>query len=405
MLTIIKIAFLNIWRTPLRSSVVIFSIALGIWAGLFVIAFCYGINHQRTSETIKSSISHLQIHNPKFKKDYNNKFNLKEHNKIVKFISEIKQIKSFCKRTLSLGMISSTINSNGVKIIGIEPSKEILVTSISKKVIEGDFFEKMKKNSILIGDALAKKLNVKLKSKVVVTFQNSNNEIISGAFRICGIFKTQYTKYDEQNIFLLSEDFQRISNDNSFHEIAILLTDINELNHIENKLKTNLNECLIENWKNLAPELAYADEVMETWLFLIMIIIMLALIFGIINTMLMAVFERRRELGMLMAIGMNKFKIFTLILYETFILSLIGGPFGMILAYMTIYLTSKNGINLSIFKNGLESVGLSSTIYPKIDTNYYIYITLLVLVFTLFSSIFPSKKALKLKPTEAIKTI
>ncbi len=147
MLTIIKIAFLNIWRTPLRSSVVIFSIALGIWAGLFVIAFCYGINHQRTSETINSSISHLQIHNPKFKKDYNNKFNLKEHNKIVKFVNEIKQIKSFCKRTLSLGMISSTINSNGVKIIGIEPSKEILVTSISKKVIEGDFFEKMKKTA------------------------------------------------------------------------------------------------------------------------------------------------------------------------------------------------------------------------------------------------------------------
>ena len=170
-------------------------------------------------------------------------------------------------------------------------------------------------------------------------------------------------------------------------------------------MNSQLKGVKIKDWKKIAPELAYADEVMETWLFLIMIIIMLALIFGIINTMLMAVFERRKELGMLMAIGMNKSKGFTLILVETFFLSLIGAPIGMLLGALTINLTSETGIDLSIVGDGLQSVGLSNIIYPIIEPKFYFLTGILVFLFTLIAAIYPSKKALKLKPTEAIRTI
>ena len=132
---------------------------------------------------------------------------------------------------------------------------------------------------------------------------------------------------------------------------------------------------------------------------------MLALIFGIINTMLMAVFERRKELGMLMAIGMNKSKVFTLILVETFFLSLVGAPTGMLLGALTINLTGKTGIDLSIVGDGLQSVGLSNIIYPIIEPKFYFLTGILVFLFTLIAAIYPSNKALRLKPTEAIRTI
>ena len=169
-------------------------------------------------------------------------------------------------------------------------------------------------------------------------------------------------------------------------------------------MKSQLKGVNIKDWKKIAPELAYADEVMETWLFLIMIIIMLALIFGIINTMLMAVFERRKELGMLMAIGMNKSKVFTLILVETFFLSLVGAPTGMILGALTINLTSETGIDLSIVGDGLQSVGLSNIIYPIIEPNFTFHWHNGFSFYTNCRHL-PFKKGAEIKPTEAIRTI
>ena len=119
----------------------------------------------------------------------------------------------------------------------------------------------------------------------------------------------------------------------------------------------------------------------------------------------MAVFERRKELGMIMAIGMNRSKIFLLILIETLFLSLIGAPTGLVLGALTIKITSETGINLAFISKGLENVGLGSVIYPQIESYFYLFITVMVFLFTLIAAIYPSRKALMLKPTEAIRTI
>tara|TARA_B100000900_G_scaffold416254_1_gene450607 strand:+ start:5419 stop:6636 length:1218 start_codon:yes stop_codon:yes gene_type:complete len=405
MMTTLKIAWRNIWRTPLRSLIVIGSIVLGIWAGIFVIAFCYGLNSQRTINRIESAVSHIQIHHPEYEKDFDSKFILEDPITLEKTLEADPKIKSYALRSLQLGMISSPIKSNGVQIIGINKTQEKEVTNLYNNLIEGTYFETKRKNAILIGEVLAKKLNVRLRSKVVLTFQDNENNIISGAFRICGIFKTQFSKYDQGHVFIQNKDLHRLIQSDGYHQAALLCHSINEVDTVLNQLQSQLNNATVKDWKKIAPELAYADEIMETWLFLIMIIIMLALIFGIINTMLMAVFERRKELGMLMAIGMNKSKVFTLILVETFFLSLVGAPTGMFLGALTIQITSKTGIDLSIVGDGLQSVGLSNIVYPIIEPKFYLITGVMVFLFTLIAAIYPSKKALRLKPTEAIRTI
>ena len=405
MMTTLKIAWRNIWRTPLRSLIVIGSIVLGICAGIFVIAFCYGLNSQRTINRIESAVSHIQIHHPEYEKDFDSKFIIEDPITLEKTLEADPKIKSYALRSLQLGMISSPIKSNGVQIIGINKAQEKEVTNLYNNLIEGTYFETKRKNAILIGEVLAKKLNVRLRSKVVLTFQDNENNIISGAFRICGIFKTQFSKYDQGHVFIQNKDLHRLIQSDGYHQAALLCHSINEVDTVLNQLQSQLNNATVKDWKKIAPELAYADEIMETWLFLIMIIIMLALIFGIINTMLMAVFERRKELGMLMAIGMNKSKVFTLILVETFFLSLVGAPTGMFLGALTIQITSKTGIDLSIVGDGLQSVGLSNIVYPIIEPKFYLITGVMVFLFTLIAAIYPSKKALRLKPTEAIRTI
>lgn len=405
MRTILKIAWRNIWRTPMRSLIVIGSIVMGIWAGIFVVAFSYGLNKQRTESSIKNAISHIQIHHPEYQKEYESKFYLGEPDKLNAVLESDKSIESYAFRTLLNGMVSSPIKSNGVRIIGVNKNQEKELTSIYSGLVKGTYFESNRRNPILIGEALAEKLKIKLQSKVVLTFQDTENTIISGAFRVCGIYKTQYSKYDQGTVFIENKDLHRLLKSENFHQVALLCNSIDQVDSTYNSLKTNLPEYEVKDWKSIAPELAYADKIMESWLFLIMIIIMLALIFGIINTMLMAVFERRKELGMLMAIGMNRSKIFLLILIETLFLSLIGAPTGLVLGALTIKITSETGINLAFISKGLENVGLSSVIYPQIESYFYLFITVMVFLFTLIAAIYPSRKALMLKPTEAIRTI
>ena len=405
MRTTLKIAWRNIWRTPLRSLIVIGSIVLGIWAGIFVVAFCYGLNNQRTVSSIESAISHIQIHHPEFRENFESKYSLENSNEIVSTIETEEQVKSFSFRSILFGMINSPVKSNGVQIIGVHEEQEKNVTNLHSKIIDGSYFDVKRKNAVVIGEALAKKLKVRLRSKVVLTFQDKDNNIVSGAFRVCGIFKTQYTKYDETHIFVRNSDLHRLTESESYHQLALLCYQLDDVESVAISLKKQLNNYEVSDWKQISPELAYADEVMETWLFLIMVIIMLALIFGIVNTMLMAVFERRKELGMLMAIGMNKSKVFILILTETLMLSCVGAPTGMLLGALTVKITSTTGIDLSIVGEGLQSVGLGNIVYPVIDPWFYLFIGVLVFVFTLIAAIYPSKKALKLKPTETIRTI
>ena len=132
-------------------------------------------------------------------------------------------------------------------------------------------------------------------------------------------------------------------------------------------------------------------------------IILLALAFGIVNTMMMAVLERTREIGMLLALGMNKFKIFMMILLETFFLILAGCPVGILLAFATIGITQKTGIDFSRFSDVYSSFGYSSVIYPDLTLRQFVIIMILVLLTALFSALFPARRALQLNPAESLK--
>lgn len=138
-------------------------------------------------------------------------------------------------------------------------------------------------------------------------------------------------------------------------------------------------------------------------LIIVMVIILLALCFGIINTMMMSVLERNRELGMLMAVGMSKRRIFTMIMLETILLSLTGAFIGMCFASIIIQYYNKVGFDLSIFASGMEKFGMKAIIHPFLTLSFYIILTVMVILTGIISSLIPARRALKLKPVEAIR--
>jgi len=187
------------------------------------------------------------------------------------------------------------------------------------------------------------------------------------------------------------------------HEIAIRLTEPDMADPVQLTLKNLFPSMLVQDWKEIDPLLGMLNDFMDLWLYLFMGIILLALGFGIINTMLMAILERTRELGMLAAIGMNKQRIFILIMLESVFLSLTGGVIGIIMGVLLTWYTNHTGINLGSLTEGFEKIGYNPILYPSLDLIFFINLTIMVVAAGILASIYPARRALKLRPAEAIR--
>lgn len=406
LLTLIKISWRNIWRNKLRSLVVIISIVFGLLGGIIIIAMSYGLNEERMNNAVDTYLSHIQIHNNLFSEDYNIKHTINNLDVIEKAINEDERVVSYSKRIVLNGMLSNSNGSYGIQVKGIDPDEEIKVTNTYDKIIDGEYFRSKRDNTILVGKKLADKLNLKLKSKVVITFQDENYELTSLLYRVEGIFRSGNSRYDEMNVFVKNKSITKnLPGFNGYHEMPILLSDIELRGEVKKDLIPISSDNIVEGWDDISKELAYANEMLSAVLYIFMMIILSGLSFGVINTMLMAILERRKEIGMLMSIGMNRYKIFMMISFETIFLSLIALPFGLITSYLIVEYYSVVGIDLSVVEAGLENFGVGTRLYFKVPNEEYFYVSLMVFVISIFSSIFPSIRALKINPVEATKTI
>ena len=405
-LTLIKISWRNVWRNKLRSFVVIISVIFGLLGGIIIIAMSYGLNEERMNNAVETYLSHIQIHNKSFSEEYNIKYTIDNLEGIENAINNDSRVVSYSKRIILNGMLSNSNGSYGIQVKGVDPIEEVKVTNTYEKIIEGEYFKSEKENTILVGKKLAERLNLKLKSKVVITFQDENYELTSLLYRVEGIFRSGNSRYDEANVFVKNVSITKnLPNFSGYHEIPILLTDIELRNQVKNDLISKNSNNLIEGWDDISKDLAYANEMLAAVLYIFMMIILSALSFGIVNTMLMAILERRKEIGMLMSIGMSRFKIFLMISFETMFLSIVALPIGLILSYSTVEYYSVVGIDLSIVEAGLENFGVGTRLYFKVPNQEYFIVAIMVFVISIISSIFPSVRALKINPVEATKTI
>ena len=243
-------------------------------------------------------------------------------------------------------------------------------------------------------------------SRMTLTLLDKDNNQVSSVFRIAGIYDIKNTMFEQVQVFMKNEVLCRLAgiDDNSFHQLIIRIRDVNQTEVITDEIRAKIPGLDVRNWKELQPDLAMMTDYVHQIYGFFMGIILAALAFGIINTMLMVVLERTRELGMLTAIGMNKRRVFSMIMLESVFLSISGGIFGMILGWISVVLSARNGINFAQYAEGMEAFGYSAHIFPEISFSFFILITILIIITGIASSIYPALKALRLDPAEAIRT-
>ena len=402
---ILAVAWRNIWRSRTRSLVILVAICLGLASGVFYMGFYQGMVDQRINTAIKTEASHIQIHHKEYLNNPDKKFVIANADSVTKVIRSVSGVKATTSRIIMNTMIQSPTTSSGVKVTGVIPEDEKQVTNLYTRLIEGTYFEEGKRNPIVIGKKLADKLKIKLKSKVVITLQDMQGNMTGAAFKVEGIFETSNTAFDESCVFVRSDDISRIMvmDPNSCHEIAILLDNNEELDLADQTIQRDLPGLDVKTWREIMPDVSLVESSFGLTMMIFIGVILLALLFGIINTMLMAVLERTKELGMLMAIGMNKFRVFTMILLETVMLSLVGGVCGIVLGWLLNLYFGVKGIDLGAWSTAYKSMGFDTLVYTKLSWSISFEIAVMVIITGIIAAIYPAMKALKLKPAEAVR--
>jgi putative ABC transport system permease protein len=401
---IFTMAWRNIWRNKMRSIVIMLSITIGLFAGIAVLALYKGMMKARLRTAIDAEVGHLQIHDINFKKDYDPKYILINGDQLLYEISNISGVKMAVPRSITSGMLATATGSAGVQINGVIAEKEYQASQLKNKIIEGKLFDSLRKNEVMIGKKLANKMKLNPGSKLVLTFTDTSGGIVSGAFRVAAIYQSANAPVDERNVYISMKDMNiLLSTGQSFHEIVVLLNHDEDVKKVQQQLQQKFTSYQTESWKEISPETDLMVKTTDQLSYILMTIIMFALAFGIINTMLMAVLERTKEIGMMIALGTAKLKIFLLVLLETILLTVAGAPVGILIGMLIANYYNKNGLDLSgMGKEMMSSFGYSTIIYPEFPADKIFEVILIVFVTAIISCLFPAIKALRLQPVEAL---
>ncbi len=407
MLTILKIAWRNVWRNQYRSLITIFGIAMGVCSLIFIRSFIDGADSQMIENYTDLMSGHVQIHVKDFQKKLSLDLSINNPQEIEEVLNSNKNIIPFySQRVKNYALVSSTEGSSGVLILGVDSEKEKLVSKLYKKVKKG-YFLTGEKNEIVIGSDLAQILNVKLKDKVVLMSQGADGSMASGAYRVCGILKTGAEEIDRSLVLIdLKSAQDLLVLDKSVSEYVLKTDSVFAIDSVTKLLKSkfNLKKYEILNWQEISPITKQWMEFDKAFSNVILFVVLIVVAAGILNTMLMAVLERVKEFGIMLAVGMKPKLITKMVAWESFFLGLIGIIMGTVLGINLANYFGKVGINLSYFSNALESYYTGSVIYPRVFMEYIIIWDVIVLIVSLLASVYPAKRAAKLKPIEALKS-
>jgi lipoprotein-releasing system permease protein len=396
------LAWRNLWRHTRRTVVMIFALALGVWAMVAMAAFVRGWMGQYIGKEILNLTGHVQIHARGYRDDPSVAHRLPPPSTALEKVLNEKPVVAWDARVRVPGVISSERESAGVTIVGIDPTAERGLSFIDGAITTGRDLDSPEDPGVLVGRKLAERLETETGRRVVLTSQDVDNDIADRGFRVVGIFRAEPEAVETAYVFIgrrVAQKMLKIGDDIS--EIAIMTQDRNRLDALVAALSTAAPGVDVAPWTEIRPILVLSEKVNNVVLLIWFAVVFAAMSFGLINTLLMAIFERTREFGLFQALGMPPRYILQQVVIESLILLLIGLALGNLSAWLTVA-GLRDGIDLSKFAEGLALVGVSPVIYPTLADTDVIASNGIVVVLGILASLYPAWRAARRVPVEAI---
>ncbi|MEJ2129425.1 MAG: FtsX-like permease family protein [Woeseiaceae bacterium] len=400
---LMRLAWRNLWRNHRRTLIMLLAITLGTWAMIFMTALMRGMVSQMVADGISALPGHVQAHHMDFRDDPSiaNLISVPDHELVERFGDA--GFAGFATRVRVPSVITSEYDSRGVTLLGIDPERERGLTFVDYDKVEGRFLESTEDKGVVIGRKMASILNTEVGKRVVLMSQDPDNEIADRGFRVVGLFEANIKTFEEQFVFAgktTAQDMLRI--DDRVSELFVLGDDYR---HVEPAYERTVElidgDAEVQRWTDLDPYLSSMLGVMDGFVLVWIIVIFLALSFGLVNTLVMAVFERVREIGLMLALGMRPLNILGQIVLESLLLLAMGLALGTTLAWAAVQ-PIKDGIDVSIVDEGMDMWGMSSVLYPELLLSDVILANVVVLVLGFLASLSPAWRAANYEPIEAI---
>jgi len=395
----------NLWRNHRRTLIMLAAISVGVWAMIFMTALMRGMVDDMLHQGIRNLPGHIQIHHPDFRDDPSVVNSIASpRGELLSALSD-PGTKQWTTRVKVPAIISSERESRGISLLGVEPVAENLITGIGEQIIGGRFLDTDDDRGIVIGAKLAQRLETRLGKRVVIMSQDPENNIADRGFRIVGIYRAKLPGLEEINVYAARGTLQKLLKlGDRISEIVVIDEDFRDVENLYQKIKAATPKTLeIKAWYELDTYLSSMLNMMDGFVLVWIIIIFLALSFGLVNTLAMAVFERTREIGLIQALGMRPGMIVYQILLESLLLLLIGLSIGNVFAVGTI-IPLESGMDVSAVAEGMAMMGASSMLYPNLTLDDMIIANVVVIVLGTLTAIFPAWRAARLDPVQAINT-
>jgi len=400
---LLKLAWRNIWRNRRRSVIVLSAIVVGIIVLVMSESLVEGVLNGMLENQVGSYAAHIQIHQKGFNDNRIIQRTVPDPARVERAMRSIPTVTAYSTRVLSYGLLSSASNSSGVSLIGVHPDQEERVSTIKRSIVEGNYLSG-REREIVVGKGLSERLGVVLGDKVVAMASTPDGQVGSDVFRISGIYQTSNSEFDRVCVYISIGTAQRmLAIGDRISEFAVIASSIDSVEQIDRQLELQLDDTYeVLNYKELMPAMMMMIELFGEAIGIYYLIIGIAVIFGIINAMLMSVLERIREFGVLMAMGMKGRKLFSMIMIEALFLGIVGTVIGLgvgVAVYLPFW---KYGLDLSAFAEGLTMFGMGVIVYPVLTPDAVVRMLVSIPFMSVLASIYPAMKAIRLQPVRAI---
>ncbi len=402
---LLRIAVRNVARGWRRSSIVLLSIAVGLVGCLFVVAWTQGLVHQMADNAVRTQLAHLAVQAPGYHANPDVRRNLEGYEEIASEARSQPDVHA-SPRLRGEGLVRTARKSVRALMIGVRPGDEAKVSVVPSSVIEGSFLRTgagaRRLPPVVIGAKMAGELRAEIGDKLVLQVPGDAG---LGAFRVGGLYRTASSKFDGVAVFLRLRDAQQLFGvGDRVTEVAIALDHERRLAEVQARLREALGARVeVLSWRERARRLAAMLDMMGdlSWIFYATVFVAMA--FGIANTMLMAVYERLREFGVMRSLGLSRARLMALIVLESAALTMAGTAFGLGVGFALVAWLGGRGIDLSVFSDALESYGIGTRVFLRVGWDDALPPLLLALVTGLVAAVWPGLRAIRLSPAEALR--
>jgi ABC-type lipoprotein release transport system permease subunit len=399
----LRLAWRNLWRNHRRTLIMLAAVVVGVWAMIFMTALMRGMVDQMIKDGVRTLPGHVQIHDPAYRDDPSVANSIPPPTDALLHVLRGPEVVAWAGRVKVPAVVSSERGTRGVILVGIDPERERNLSFVAGDLAEGRFLESPDDDGLVAGRKLLERLETDLGKRIVVMSQSQGKDIADRGFRVVGVYDSQLEAQEEGFVFAGRDTVQRLLQmGDQISEIAILGRDYRHVDGLRARIEEVAGpDRVIETWSELDPYLGSMLSMMDGFILVWIVVVFLALAFGLVNTLVMAVFERVREIGLMLALGMTPRHIRAQIITESALLLSLGLLVGDVLAWLTVR-PLESGIDLSIVGQGMEYFGAASVLYPAFRWEDVVLANVVVLVLGFLASLSPAIRASRYEPVEAI---